>query len=304
VVDHPELLKTLNGSVLYFENTDGRLGIFEPFRDKVIIGATDIRADDPDSVVCTDEEIDYFLKFSSRVLPGITIDRSQIVFHFCGVRPLPASDVEFVGLVSRDHSIRVVEPDESIHFPVYSLIGGKWTTFRAFSEQAADKALAFLNKSRRVTTENTAIGGGKGYPTTAAAREAWLKQVQSSTGISAERLQTLFGRYGTRAAVIAQFVMAETDEPLRHLPTYSQRETLFLAANESVIHLDDLILRRSLIGMLGLIDGDSLQQLGEIVGEVLGWTDGQVKEEIERASDILQHKHGVPAERLVLRTAG
>ncbi len=298
VVDHPELLQTLNGSAIYFENKDGRLGIIEPFRDKVIIGATDIRADDPDSVVCTEEEIDYFMQFWSQVLPGITVDRSQIVFHFCGVRPLPASDVEFVGLVSRDHSIRVVEPDDSIRFPVYSLIGGKWTTFRAFSEQVTDKALAFLGKSRLSNTEDIAIGGGKDYPRTDAARESWLRQVQSSTGISAERLQTLFGRYGTRAEAVAQFIMAGQDIPLRHQPTYSQREIMFLVANETVIHLDDLILRRSLIGMLGLIDGDLLQQLGEIVGGVLGWSDTQIKQEIERTADILQHKHGVPAERL------
>jgi len=304
VVDHPELLKTLNGSVLYFENTDGRLGIFEPFGDKIIIGATDIRADDPDSVVCTDEEIDYFLKFSSHVLPGITVDRSQIVFHFCGVRPLPASDVEFVGLVSRDHSLRVVESDESIRFPVYSLIGGKWTTFRAFSEQVTDKTLAFLGQSRKTSTENTPIGGGKDYPRTDAARDSWLKQVQSSTGMNAERLQTLFKRYGTRAEAIAQFIVAGSDAPLHHLSTYSQREIIFLAVNESIIHLDDLILRRSLIGMMGLIDGDVLAQLGEIVGGVLGWSEAQIKQEIERASNILQRKHGVPAERLVVRTAG
>jgi glycerol-3-phosphate dehydrogenase len=121
--------------------------------------------------------------------------------------------------------------------------------------------------------------------------------------MSAERLETLFGRYGTRAEGIAQFIREGTDAPLRHLPSYSQREIMFLAANESVIHLDDLILRRSLIGMLGLIDGDSLQQLGEIVGGVLGWSAVQVKAEIERASDILQHKHGVRAERLKLSIA-
>jgi glycerol-3-phosphate dehydrogenase len=65
-----------------------------------------------------------------------------------------------------------------------------------------------------------------------------------------------------------------------------------------------MILRRSLIGMLGLIDGDVLQQLGEIVGDVLGWSAAQIHQEIERAADILQHKHGVPAERLTVQTAG
>ncbi len=298
VIDYPELHQTLGGGVIYFENTDGRLGVFESFLDKVIIGATDIRADDPDSVVCTDEEIDYFIKFSAHVLPGIKVERSQIVFHFCGVRPLPASDVEFVGLVSRDHSMRVVEPDEKIHFPVYSLVGGKWTTFRAFSEQVTDKSLAFLGKSRRVNTGDLAIGGGKAYPTTPADKERWLQSVQSRTGINTDQLRTLFKRYGTRAEAVAQFIMAGQDTPLRHQSSYSQREIMFLAAQEEVIHLEDLILRRSLIAMLGLVDGDLLQQVGEIVGGVLGWSDAQIRQEIERAAQVLQHKHGVPAERL------
>jgi glycerol-3-phosphate dehydrogenase len=115
-------------------------------------------------------------------------------------------------------------------------------------------------------------------------------------------LQILFGRYGTRAEAITQFIMAEPDVPLRHQPTYSQREIMFLVANESVIHLDDLILRRSLLGMLGLIDGDLLQQLAQIVGGVLGWSTAKTQQEIERTADILQHKHGVPAERLKLPT--
>ena len=43
--------------------------------------------------------------------------------------------VGFEGLISRSHSIPVVGPDDDIKFPVYSLVGGKWTTFRALAEQ-------------------------------------------------------------------------------------------------------------------------------------------------------------------------
>ena len=73
---------------------------------------------------------------------------------------------------------------------------------------------------------------------------------------------------------------------------------MFVAANEKVVHLDDVILRRSLLGLLGKVDNDVLAQLGEAVGSALGWTDTQIEQEIERAATILQEKHGVNEERL------
>jgi glycerol-3-phosphate dehydrogenase len=298
IIDHPGLLKTLNGTMIFFENQDGRLCFFLPFRGKVMIGATDIRIDDPDTAICSDEEIEYLLALPARVLPEIKVERSHIVFHFSGVRPLPKTDVGFEGLISRSHSIPVVEPDDAIKFPVYSLVGGKWTTFRALAEETTDQALAYLNRSRKTSTADQAIGGGRGYPRNSAEREQWLSRLQAKTGLSHERLAVLFERYGTRAESIADYIAAGPDEPLRHQPEYSRREIMFIAENEKVVHIDDVFLRRSLLAMLGLVDRDVLQHVGEAVGSVLGWTDAQIRQEVERISDLLRRQHGVQAERL------
>lgn len=300
VVDNPTLAKVVNGSSVFFENTDGRLAIFMPFRDKVIIGATDLRCDQPDDAVCTDEEIDYFMQFADHILPGMQVDRSQIIFHFCGVRPLPASDVEFVGLVTREHSLRVIEPDDSIRFPIYNLVGGKWTTFRAFAEETADKTLSFLGKSRKVGTEDLPIGGGQDYPRTPEARAQWLQQASTRTGVPLDRLTALFERYGTRAEVIARHIAAGADVPLEGLPSYSRREIQFLAVQEKVEHVDDLLLRRTWIAMLGLINGPALVAIAGAMGEVLGWSADRVQQEIDRARTLLTTRNGVPAERLTV----
>ena len=45
-----------------------------------------------------------------------------------------------------------------------SLIGGKWTTFRALAENLGGKALAFLGESEKHSTQGVAIGGGKNFP--------------------------------------------------------------------------------------------------------------------------------------------
>lgn len=298
IVDYPELFKVLDGHVLYFENKDGRLLVILPLEDRVMIGTSDIRIDDPDQAICSDDEIDYFLTSLAVALPDVQVKREQIVYHFSGVRPLPSSDAGFAGMISRDHSIQVIEPDDEIRFPIYSLVGGKWTTFRAFAEQVTDKVLNTLGRIRKTTTESLPIGGGKDYPRSKEEREQWLKRMAAETSVPTTQLETLFNRYGTRAEAIAAFISAGADEPIRGATDYSHREIMFVASNEKVVHLDDVILRRSLLGMLGKVDGDVLAQLGEAVGAALGWTDEQIQQEIERTATILVQKHGVNEERL------
>ena len=55
-----------------------------------------------------------------------------------------------------------------------SLVGGKWTTFRASAEHLADRALALLARPRRRSTKGVPIGGGRGFPTTERARQQWI----------------------------------------------------------------------------------------------------------------------------------
>lgn len=297
IVDHEELHAATAGHELFFENKDGRICLFFPLRDKVIVGTTDIRIDDPEQARCTDEEIDYLLESIRLVFPALKVDRSHIVFMFTGVRPLPSSKAATAGQISRDHSIEVIEAGKGIDFPIYSLVGGKWTTFRAFSEQTADKVLTKLNLPRKISTEKIAIGGGKNYPKTDDAQKKWLADLKTKSGLSQERLDTLFERYGTRAEEIALFIAAgeedEIDAPLTTLVDYSQREIIYIATTEKVIHLDDLLLRRSLIAMLGQVTEKSLVEIAGIVGDARGWSTAQTQAEIERAAEILRTRHGV-----------
>ena len=165
IVDHPELLAATAGHQLFYENEDGRICIFVPLQGKVLVGSTDIRIDNPDEAVCDDREIDYMLQSVRTVFPAIKIGREHVVSRFCGVRPLPASEAGFTGLISRDHARRDLPPAPPARpWPVYSLVGGKWTTFRAFAEQVADKIFTDLGRKRRTATHDTPIGGREPEP--------------------------------------------------------------------------------------------------------------------------------------------
>ncbi len=170
VIDNRELFDALGGQMVYYEHGDGRVCIVFGFMDKVIMGSTDIHVDDPDEARCDEDEISYMFETLRDVFPGLKVSRGDVVYKFCGVRPLPAASGEFSGKTSRDHSIETTEPDGGRTFPVLSLIGGKLTTFRAFAEQTADAIMSRLGVERKTSTEHIPLGGGRDFPSDEAAR--------------------------------------------------------------------------------------------------------------------------------------
>jgi len=284
VLDHPELLKATGDEMIYFVNRDGRICIFYAVQGKIIAGATDIPEEDPDAV-CDEAEVDYILEAMRMAFPSIRVDRSHVVFRFCGVRPLPRSDALTPGQISRDHSFPVLAPGNGIDFPIYSLVGGKWTTFRALAEQVSDEILGVLGRPRIRDSADVPIGGGKGYP-----------RMPEGTGLPRERLATLLERYGTGADRVAAYLQAGPDAPLDCHAGYSRREIEFMALYERVVHLDDLILRRTLMGLLGEVNGALLEELAGIASPVLGWTQQEAAAEVERTIQLLEKVYGVTAE--------
>jgi glycerol-3-phosphate dehydrogenase len=294
VIRHEELSRTLGGHEFFFENEDGRIVLILPLYDCILIGTSDIPVENPDEARCTDEEIDYFLDMVKRVFPGVELARSHVVFQYAGVRPLPRSSARSAGQISRDHSIEVLSGDwTNLRFPVYSLVGGKWTSFRAFSEKVTNKALAYLDMPRKKDTKSLPIGGGRGYPSDPEGLKRQIESLSAWTGVTRERLRTLFQRYGTRAEAVATFMNGGTDQLPRTLPDYSRREINFLIQHEKILHLDDFLLRRSMLGMLGRINREMIDELALIFANYLGWNREQIRAEVARTLSILADRHGV-----------
>ena len=115
---HDELVKSLAGRMLYFEADDGRICLVYDYLGLALVGSTDIQADNPDDgPLRRPEEVDYLLDSVRTLLPGMAFERDQIVYAYSGIRPLPASDASTPGLISRDHSAPVAEPDGDRPFP-------------------------------------------------------------------------------------------------------------------------------------------------------------------------------------------
>ena len=292
LLKHDELVSSLAGRMIYFEADDGRVCLVYGYLGLALVGSTDIPADDPDSVRCDDNEIGYLIESLSALFPGLHFDRSQIVYAYSGIRPLPASGVSVPGLVSRDHSSPTIEPADARPFPIVSLVGGKWTTFRGFAEEVADNLLARLGRPRRASTAELPIGGGRGYPVEDAERDVWLAEAYAATGVARARLAVLLDRYGTTALSIARHIATFIGErPLTHASDYSRAEIDYLARFEAVERLADIVMRRTTLAMAGALNHADLEEIASLAGDALGWSDGRRADEINATATELSERN-------------
>jgi glycerol-3-phosphate dehydrogenase len=290
VLDLPELRQAIGNKEFFFENKDGRIVLIFPFWDKVIIGTSDLPIENPDEARCTPEEEQYFINLVSRVFPDIPVKPEHIVFRFTGVRPLEYSKAKTTGQISRDHSIK---EDKLGNIPVLSLVGGKWTSFRAFSEQTTDVILKMLDKKRTRSTAALGVGGGKDYPRNDKERAEMVKYVCDKTGVKESVVQDLFVRYGTRSLLVAKEIARVGDSPLKSKANWQRGEVIYLVENEKPVHVEDVLLRRSTLAWLGEVTRPLVEEFAAIFAEVNGWSKATVQSEVERTIVHLKEYHGV-----------
>lgn len=286
VLDHPELLEATRGREIFFEHSDGRIVLIYPFKNRVMVGTTDIDADPSVPTRCTDEEIDYFFDLVKHVFPDIPVNRDQIVYRFSGIRPLPRHEDTQPGFVSRDYRVEV---DERHGMKIVSLVGGKWTTFRAIGESVADAVLGVLGRARTATTVGRVLPGSVGYPRADADRENWLRVHLAD--VAPERRAVLFDRYGVRAEEVAAFIAQGDDRELDD-GILSTGELRWMLENEHLVHLSDLVLRRTDVAFTGRIDVALLGELADALAEVAGWSPERRDEELTAAATSLADEHG------------
>jgi len=297
VLDHPELLAATGGREIFFEHEDGRIVLIYPLKDRVMVGTTDLEHDMRQPAVCTEDEVDYFFDLVAHVFPDIRMDRSQIVYRFAGVRPLPRHDDTQPGFVSRDYRIERADVAERPGTTLLSLVGGKWTTFRALAEHLTNDVLGLLGRERVRSTAGLAIGGGAGYPATDDAHRVWV--VTHGDELGRARAEVLLERYGTRAEAIIAELEGTDDAVLAHHDGYTRGEIAWLVRNERVTHLLDVVQRRTSLAFTGAVTMPLLDELTEIAGDELGWDAGRRAVEVAEAQRVLTEVHGMRLEAAV-----
>ncbi len=294
VVDNAELLEATKGREIFFENNDGRIVLIYPLKGRVLIGTTDIDADPSEPAVCTEEEVDYFFDLVKHVFPQIELNRDHIVYRYSGIRPLPRHEDTAPGFVSRDYRIVETEIAGLAGSKVLSLVGGKWTTFRALSAHLSTEATTRLGVERSVDTTGMPIGGGKDFPSSSTARARWIAtQAARAEGIGTEQVDRLLNRYGTRATSVIDVLSGQPSTPLATDPQLTRAEIAYFATHEDAVHLADVVLRRTNLAFVGGVTHEMLAEIADVLQDALGWTGEERDAEIQDTVDTLLTYHGV-----------
>jgi glycerol-3-phosphate dehydrogenase len=134
-----------NGHLYATAKRDGRPFFILPWDGRLLVGTTDVRLEgSPDGVRTEDWEIDYLLTETNRLFPEATYTRSDVEYTTIGVRPLPAS-ARSEGAVTRRHFMVDHARKHGIE-GLWSIVGGKLTTYRSLAEETASAAARHLGR--------------------------------------------------------------------------------------------------------------------------------------------------------------
>lgn len=293
VLRRPDIARQLGEGMLYFETHDFRAClVYALDSEQILLGTTDIRADDPDTVSCSDEEITYLFNVLEQVLPGANAKREDITFTYAGLRPLPHSGDGTTGSISRDHSFKTYAPDDRRPFDLVTLVGGKWTTYRACAEQLADIVLERLGKSRSRSTLDAPIGGAANLPPQdMAAQRALADRLAAEHALAPDIAWRLVRRYGSQTGEVAAFLKDDGLAPVEGCPDYLAGEIRWICVSERVTRLCDIALRRTLLPFENALNRTGLQGLSQIAGAVLDWDDARCAAEVDETVQLLETRY-------------
>jgi len=147
---------------VYFQSRrDDRMIFLLPYGEYTLLGTTDTNyLADPSDVHAERSDVDYLLSRLGEVLPGSGISREHIITTFAGVRPLLRANRSAPSSRPREHHL--VRLGDNL----LTIAGGKYTTFRAISEQVVDAAFRTIGRRAvRCTTMTTPLPDRRPTPT-------------------------------------------------------------------------------------------------------------------------------------------
>jgi glycerol-3-phosphate dehydrogenase len=145
-----------NDALMIPETSDGRVLFAVPWHDKVVVGTTDTLVEEASlEPHALEKEIAFILETASTYFVHKP-QRSDVLSVFAGLRPLaaPQQGDQKTKEISRGHKI-IVSPAK-----LFTIIGGKWTTYRKMGEDMVDRIEKELHwKQQDTQTENLSIHG-------------------------------------------------------------------------------------------------------------------------------------------------
>lgn len=252
-------------ALLIPKTEDGRVMFAIPWMGRLLVGTTEQEVSVGDELYVTKEEVSYLLHHLNQYLER-PVCADQIVSGIAGARPLVgSSDSRDTKKLARDHELEVDATSGLI-----SIMGGKWTTYRAMAEDTIDAVQTQLGKPRTETlTSNHALAGSEGY-----APDFWSTLV-SEYGISEESARHLAAKFGTRARRVLNLTREAPDLAgllFDGLPVL-RAEVVYCIRHEMAMTIEDILFRRTGVQLHSWrVAIEAAPAVASILAEELGWS--------------------------------
>jgi len=256
---------------------DGRPVFVFPWEEITLVGTTDIDHEAPldEEPSISGDEVAYLLAACNVQFPSLNLSLDDIVATYAGVRPVVGTGKIDPSKESRDH---VVWNEKGL----LSVTGGKLTTFRLIALDALGQVVKRLPGEHKLGTE-----------------VAVLESVDVVLPPQAQRLteeerQRLIGRYGANAPALVEYAQHGELTPVPGSRTL-WAELRWAVHAEAVVHLEDLMLRRTRLGLTLPRGGlDQLETIYHLCRAELDWDDARWNDEIVQYRALIRDRYGLP----------
>lgn len=262
--------------------SDGRPFFIIPWNENVLIGTTDIRVSGtPDDVAISAAEADYLIDETNRLFPEAHLSRDDIVFAYAGTRPLPYKPRGSTGAITRRHLVKTHPSARGL----FSVVGGKLTTYRATAADVIGRVETLLGGSPTPLAEPPLPGAG---------RESDRAKYVARWGdrYSAKQLNALWYRYGTEAEQV--LALAGDDARLSQNlgGCLLGAEVVHAFDHEWAQHLADVLFRRTLTAYDVAHRETAAEAAAELLVSLGRWNRATAQEELTAFGAEVRERRG------------
>lgn len=250
-----------------------------PWEGATVVGNTDLdHREELDTEARMDkQELNYLMETVESQFPTLAITRDDIISSWSGVRPVIGSDK--ARDPSKERRNHAVWTDSGL----VTVSGGKLTTFRLIALDAVNAASASLGVLQSTESSDAVF----------AQPEIGPDDIDSNDRHWAMRL---IGRYGDHAKTLLD-TATEAQRTKIADTEFCLAECRWAARNEAVVHLDDLLLRRTRLGLLLPRGGESIfPAIEQICTRELRWDPERWQAELARYREIWRTCYYLPVE--------
>ena len=223
-------------ALLIPKTKDGRVIFAIPWLGRLLVGTTDDETQLEDKMVATSQEINYLLNYLNLYLEKQHTPE-EVQSSFAGMRPLVASrDSVNTKKLIRDHEVEVDAVSGLV-----SVLGGKWTTYRAMAEDGINHVAQLLGDGHRpCQTREYPLAGSEGYSS-----ELW-KKLTAAYPITEDTARHLVEKFGSAAEAVLELTREEP-ELLQQVAAGAaaiSAEIVYCIRNEMAVSIEDVLARR------------------------------------------------------------